>query len=182
MGKLGILVLFAMGACKPMYGDPPQKLRNPEPVPHGPDLPGDDQASLTITDTNCDLITTRTPAKRETAAAEVYIDRGDEKLRNWTTAPPAAKGGLIIDSIDEYSAALRKDPFNAQATLKLALAYDKVVRKGCVMAMLRRLDQLAQNPKFKREAESAIDELEQQSKWFAPYRKDALRAVGRTGP
>jgi hypothetical protein len=180
MGKLGILVLFAMGACKPMYGDPPQRLRNPEPVPHGPDLPGEE--AKIIYNNECDLITTRTPAKRETAAAEQHIDRGDEKLRIWTKAPPEAKTDLIIDGIDEYSAALRKDPFNAQATLKLALAYDKVLRKGCVMALLQRLDQLAQNPKFKREAEGAIDELEQQSKWFAPYRKDALRAVGRTGP
>jgi hypothetical protein len=181
MGKLGILVLFVLGACKPMYGDPPQRLRNPEPVPHSTEIPGA-QAGIIVDSAPCDLITTRTPAKRETAAAEQHIDRGDEKLRNWTQAPPEAKTDLIIDGIDEYSAALRKDPFNAQATLKLALAYDKVVRKSCVMAMLRRLDQLAQNPKFKREAESAIDELEQQSKWFAPYRRDALRAVGRTGP
>jgi hypothetical protein len=180
MGKLAIFVLFAAAACQPMYGAPPQKLRSPDPVPHATELPG--ETAKVIYDEVCNLVTTRTPAKREKAAAAEHIDKGDEKLRVSTQAPPAARTDLIVDGIDEYSAALRKDPYSAQATLKLALAYDKVLRKGCAIALLRRLDQLAQNPKLEAEAAAAIDEIEQQRKWFEGYRKEALRSIGRTGP
>ena len=181
MGNFGILVLLVIAACKPLYGDKPQQLRNPVPVPHSTALPGDE--AKVIYDDDCELVVSRgQTVKREKSAATEHVDKGDAKLRIADKAPPEAKTDLIVDGIDEYSAALRKDPFNAQATLKLALAYDKVLRKGCALALLQRLDQLAQNPKFKQEAEVAIDEIEQQRKWFEGYRKQALRSIGRTSP
>ena len=116
------------------------------------------------------------------SASEAHTLDGDRKLREFDRAPTAAKTDLIIDGIDDYVAALRKDPFNARATLKLALAYDRVHRKGCALVLLQRLEQLAQNPKFANEAIEAIDEVEQRRKWFEAYRREALRRVGRTGP
>jgi hypothetical protein len=186
MGNFRIVVLLALAACQPMYGAKPQKLRSPEPIKPPAGLPGDDgTATKPPFDEQCDFFTSKgVKVKRETAAAERHTQNGDQKVADFDAAPPAAKSDLIIDGIDEYAAALRKDPFNAKATLKLARAYDKVRRKGCALALLERLDQLAQNPKFKTEANEAIDEIMQRGNrtWFDGYRKDALRIVGRTGP
>ena len=59
----------------------------------------------------------------------------------------------------------------------LALAYDKVLRKGCALAMLKRLDALAANPKFG--AEPQINRVLDNESWFKPYRTDALKALGK---
>ena len=186
MGKFRVWVLFAVAACQPMYGSPPQRLRTPEPIKPPADLPGGDGTTAKAGfDDDCDFFTTKgTKVKRETADAEVHTQEGDKKLADFDVAPDTAKSDLIIDSIDEYAAALRKDPYNAKATLKLALAYDKVRHRGCALVLLERLDQLAQNPKFRAEANDAIDEITQRGnrKWFDGYRRDALRKVGRTGP
>jgi hypothetical protein len=167
-----------------MYGAKPQKLRSPEPIRPPATLPGDDTAKVLPYNDDCAFLTVQTPGKpqRDIPKAELHTQQGDLKVKDFETAPPSAKSELIIDGIDEYAAALRKDPFNAQATLKLALAYDKVRYRGCALALLQRLDQLAQNPKFRAEATSAIDEVAQRRKWFEGYRKEALRKVGRVGP
>ena len=177
MGKSWMFCVL-LAACQPMYGSKPQVLRTPEPIKPPPTLTAD-QATVVYAE-DCDLLTTRVPkVKRETKEAEVHIASGDRKVADYDTAAAAAKTDLIIDGIDEYARALRKDPFNAKATLKLALAYDKVRRKGCALALLKRLDQLAQNPKLADEANEAIDEVVQRRKWFEPYRREALRNVGR---
>jgi hypothetical protein len=166
-----------------MYGAPPQRLRSPEPIKPPATLPGDDTAKVEPYNDDCAFLTDRSGGKpmRDVSKAQQHTQNGDQKLKEFDTAPPSAKSELIIDGIDEYAAALRKDPFNAQATLKLALAYDKIRHRGCALALLGRLDQLAQSPKFRADATSAIDEIEQRRKWFGGYRKDALRKVGRTG-
>jgi hypothetical protein len=184
MGKFRVLVLFALAACQPMYGAPPQRLRSPEPIKPPATLPGDDTAKVEPYNDDCAFLIVKSGIKptRDLPKAEQHTQQGDQKVKDFDAAPPSAKSELIIDGIDEYAAALRKDPFNAQATLKLALAYDKVRYRGCALALLGRLDQLAQSPKFRADATSAIDEIEQRRKWFGGYRKDALRKVGRTGP
>jgi len=78
------------------------------------------------------------------------------------------KGDLLAGSIVDYGRALEKDPFSAEATLKLAVAYDKARRKSCALTMLRRLYQLAENPKFERSANAQIDEIvdPKNKSWF----------------
>lgn len=177
-----VLATTATG-CQKLYGGSPERLKNPErkKKPDDPDIAA--TPVKYVEDCTANFRDDPKLVRVNSGLANQLVGDGDTAMQNANKAKDAAsQAELIKVSIDKYRNALIKDPYNHEATLKLALAYDKVVRKGCVMAMLRRLDQLAQNPKFKREAESAIDELEQQSKWFAPYRKDALRAVGRTGP
>ena len=180
MGKSWTLLVLVLGACQPLYGGSPQKLRNPAPV-KPPTLPGGEDKIVYVE--RCDLFTTKVArVTRQTTDAEVYTLAGDKKLADYARAP--TKPDLIVDGIDRYIAALRKDPFSAQATLKLALAYHEVRRKGCALALLERLDQLAQHPKFARDANDAIDQITQRGNrtWFEGYRREALRAVGRTDP
>jgi hypothetical protein len=179
MGKSWVLLVLLSGCA--MYGAPPQKLRTPEPI-KPPATLTDDPAPVVYNE-NCDLLISRVAGvKRDTKQAEVHTQKGDQKVADFDVAPPTAKKDLMLDGIDEYAAALKKDPFNAKATLKLAVAYDKALRKGCALRLLERLDQLAQNPKLANEANEAIDEVVGRRGWFKDYRREALRKVGRTGP
>ena len=166
-----------------MYGPTPQTLRTPAPTK--PPLVPVEQVVINYKD-SCDFSTTRVTAKvtRKTREADAQTQEADVKVVAYDQATTEqAKSDLIIDGIDHYAAALKSDPFNAQATLKLALAYDKVRRKGCALALLQRLDSLAQNPKFEKEANDAIDQVLQSTNrhWFSGYRADAVRAVGHPG-
>jgi tetratricopeptide (TPR) repeat protein len=165
-----------------MYGGPPQKLRTPEPVKM-PDGPLDPTPVAVAYENDCAYFETKAPKAivRKPTLAATHTVEGDKKSADYDVAPAADKEDLINESIREYQRALREDPYNAEATLRLALAYDKVRRKGCALALLERLEKLAQNPKFSAEANAAIDQIEQRGnrKWFGDYRRDAMRAVGR---
>lgn len=184
MGKTWTCVslVFVVG-CQSLYGAPAQKLRTPEPVKPPAELPGTPETVVYAESCEFFVVKVKQPITRKTKQADVHTREADKKLGDFDVAPPEAKRDLIVEGIDELVAALRNDPFNAKATLRLALAYDKVRRKGCALALLERLEQLAQNPKFAGEANDAIEEILQRGnrKWFAGYRKEAVRAVGRPG-
>jgi len=80
--------------------------------------------------------------------------------------------------VTDYAKALAKDPYDADATLGLAVAYDRAWKKGCALALLKRLDTLAANPKFAGAAQRSVDRIVDHPDWFKAYRRDALRAVG----
>ena len=117
--------------------------------------------------------------RREPATAATLVTTGNTALAASTTAPPAAKASLVVAAIQKYADALRADPYDAEATLDLALAYDHVLRKGCALALLHRLESLTANSQLAEKAKRKIDELVDNRQWFGGYRKDALAAVNR---
>ena len=60
-----------------------------------------------------------------------------------------------------------------------SMTSDRVYRKGCALAMLKRLSALEANPKFAKGAKLAIDRVTDNAQWFKGYRKDAIAAIGR---
>jgi hypothetical protein len=119
-------------------------------------------------------------ARSDTAAANRLIGDGDTALAQFSKATdPAAQTELIKQSIDKYRSALISDPFNQEATLKLAVAYDVVYRKACALALLKRIAALEANPKYKSAAKRVADEVADTPAMFKGYRKDAVAAVGR---
>ncbi len=172
-----IMLVFA--ACQPMYSAPAARMRDPKPIQPPKGLPGEVVKVTYVED--CEVRTSRTAAvKTDSRAAETLVRQGDTRLSTADRTPaPEDKGSLLTRSIEDYSAALVKDPFNAEATLKLARAYDKVLRKGCALVMLERLQKLADNPRYEPAATDQIDDVVNHRTWFEGYRKDALRAVGR---
>ena len=180
MGVCLALVSFGLG-CQALYGGRPEKL---PPVPRKkapPEPPVVEVQIKEIDDCKADF---QADPKRAPPAQPDLANRltgeGDTAIANSDkAAAPAAQAGLLREGIDKYRNALLKDPYNPEATLKLARAYDRVYRKGCAIAMLKRLAKLAENPKFAKPATREIESIADNDQWFKRYRKDAISAVGR---
>jgi predicted Zn-dependent protease len=180
MGVCLALVSFGLG-CQALYGGRPEKL---PPVPRKkapPEAPVAEVQIREIDDCKADFQADpkRAPPPQPQLANQL-TGEGDTAIANSDKATaPAAQAGLLKEGIDKYRNALLKDPYNPEATLKLARAYDRVYRKGCAIAMLKRLAKLAENPKFSKPATREIDSINDNDQWFKRYRKDAISAVGR---
>lgn len=177
-----VCLALALGvvSCKPLYGGKAEKLKNPEKKKRPAET---EEAAVEIKYVeDCSANFTDDPKKaiRQTpmsnqlfTAGEAAIDQADRAKEE------SMKVSLLKEAIDKYRNALIKDPYNVPATLKLAVAYDLVLRKGCAIAMLKRLAALSNNPKWASEANRNIDAIDANAGWFKGYRKDAMAAVGR---
>lgn len=164
-----------------LYSGPAERKKDPRPIKRPTVV--ETEADPTFVDT-CNVDFTAKPTKqRQVTTSQQLTVQGNASLQTAgttgarPTSPPAVQAAQA--AIEKYREALIKDPYNAQATLKLALAYDRVLRKGCALAMLRRLDGLASNQTFEAEAVPMVDLIQQNPHWFKPYHGDALKAAGR---
>lgn len=179
---LWVVVLggFFGAGCQPLYGGKPERLPAPARKKPPKDEPVAEAPIKMVEDCTADFRADPRTVRQQTSVSEALTDQGTTAIANSDKATePSAQAGLIREGIDKFRNALIKDPYNPTATLKLALAYDKVYRKGCAIAMLKRLAQLAANPKFSRTANAEIDSISDNGQWFKHYRKDAMAAVGR---
>jgi hypothetical protein len=175
-----IACLLSLGACQPLYGDKAEHLKNPPPKKKPADAPEAPVEVKYIEDCNADFRKDPKGVKQETGIANDLVVQGDNEVGNGDKSKdPKAAGDSYKTGIDKYRNALIKDPYNVEATLKLAVAYDKVLRKGCALQLLRRLASLQANNKWAQAANSAADAVVGNSQWFKGYRKDAVSAVGR---
>lgn len=122
----------------------------------------------------------RDAARRRKESAKRYIDMGGEMLAKVTKTTPVEEAvNGVREAIDKYRLALQEDPYNVEATLQLAVAYDRAYRKGCALALLKRLYALDEWPNTRLEAERAIDSVTDNPQMFRGYRNDAINALGR---
>ena len=171
---------FATTACQPLYGGKPEKLRNPEKKKRPPEAPEAEVVEKYVEDCVVDFRGDPSRVSRQTAVSNQLVGEGETAMQSSDKAKdPSSQAELIKVSISKFSNALQKDPYNHDATLDLALAYDKVNRKGCALALLKRLSQLEANPKFGKGAKLAADRVTDTPQWFRGYRKDAIAALGR---
>lgn len=172
-------------ACQPLYGGKPEKLVNPTRKKAPKEEPVAEVQIKEIEDCTADFQTdaklalAKITATTNSQSIALTSDGDTAVASSDKTADPEAQARLLKEGIEKYRNALIKDPYNAEATLHLALAYDRVYRKGCAIAMLKRLAKLALNPKYARTANPAIDSISDNGQWFKRYRKDANAAVGR---
>jgi predicted Zn-dependent protease len=179
--KLALAICLGSGlvACQPLYGGKPEKLTAPQkkkaPKEEVVDIPIKE-----VEDCQADFRADAKTARPNASLGNQLAGEGDSSIASAEKSNDIQQRvGLIREAIDKYRNALIKDPYNADATLKLALAYDKVYRKGCAIAMLKRLNALTANPKFAVKANPAVDSISDNGQWFKRYRKDAMSAVGR---
>jgi hypothetical protein len=180
--RLLVALALAVGvvSCSPLYGGRPEKLKNPDKKKRPPEAEVTAVEIKYVDDCNANFSDDPKKARPQpqlavqlVAAGETAIDQADKAKED------SMKISLLKEAIDKYRNALIKDPYNIPATLKLAVAYDRVLRKGCAIAMLKRLASLSNNPKWTSEANRNIDSIDANAQWFKGYRKDALAAVGR---
>ena len=179
LGVFGILGGLSAG-CQPLYGGKPDKLPTPPRKAAPKEQPTVEAPVKMVEDCTADFRADPRTVRAQASQSEALTDQGNTAIANSDkSTDPTAQAGLIREGIDKFRNALIKDPYNSAATLKLALAYDRVYRKGCAIAMLKRLATLAANPKFSRSANAEIDSIGDNGQWFKHYRKDAMAAVGR---
>ena len=174
------LAAASLAACQPLYGGKPEKLKNPEKKKKPPEAADAVIEVKYVEDCSANFRDDPKRVFRDTSGSNTLVGGGDDALGQADKAKdPASQAELIRVSIDKYRNALTKDPYNSEATLKLAVAYDRVYRKGCALKLLARIATLEANPKFQREAKRAADQVADSKEWFKGYRKDAVAAVGR---
>lgn len=180
--RLLVCLTLACGvtACAPMYGARPEKLKNPERRKRPKEVEEAKPQIQYVEDCSANFTDDPKKARPQVPLARRLFAQAESALEESERAKEdTAKVGLIQEAIDKYRNALIKDPYNIPATLKLAVAYDRVLRKGCAIAMLKRLASLSNHPKFASEANRNIDAIDANAQWFKGYRKDAMSAVGR---
>ncbi len=176
-----MLVAATITGCQPLYGDKAERLHKPEPHkrPVEADLPPPEIKYIDECPNNFHDEAWKDNRRDPKMAGTLALD-GDNAIANVSKAKdPAAGAGLIKEAIDKYINALKRDPYDAPATLKLAIAYDLVYRKGCALAMLHRLASMTKNPKYGRAADAEADKVSDNTGWFKGYRKEAIAAAGR---
>ncbi len=170
----------AVTSCSPLYGGRPEKLKNPERKKKPKEA---EEAAPQITyveECNANFSDDPKKARPQLSEGRRLFDAGEGALeQSDKVKEDSMKVSLLREAIDKYRNALIKDPYNVPATLKLAVAYDRVLRKACAIAMLKRLAALSNNPKWASEANRNIDSIDANAQWFKGYRKDAMAAVGR---
>ncbi|HEY0252395.1 MAG TPA: hypothetical protein VGC41_12760 [Kofleriaceae bacterium] len=174
---MGLGLVLGVVACQPLYGDPPERPHTPEPKVKPAEPPPPEPQYVT----ECTGHFTEEPKKfhPNPVLAQPFIDNGDTAIAtSEKSTEPVARTTMVVTAIERYRSALVKDPYNADATLKLAVAYDKVLRKGCAIVMLKRLASLTNNPKLAPDANRSIQAIPINAGWFKGYRRDALDAVG----
>jgi predicted Zn-dependent protease len=181
MRLLVVLALaFGVASCAPLYGGRPEKLKNPEKKKKPPEVEAAAPEIKYVEECSANFSDDPKKAHPQTPMSKQLFDAGESSYDQADKATDdKMKVNLLKEAIDKYRNALIKDPYNVPATLKLAVAYDRVLRKGCAIAMLKRLAALSNNPKWASEANRNIDSIDANAQWFKGYRKDALAAVGR---
>lgn len=179
MGACLVLVGGSVG-CQALYGGKPEKLqrldkkRKPEEAADkAPEVKYVDECVANFRDDPKNV-------RVDTGRANALIDDGNTAIAQSSKAKdPSSQAALIVQGIDKFRSALIKDPYNTEATLRLAIAYDMVYRKGCALALLKRIAALEANPKFRSAAKRVADDVADNGQMFKGYRKDAVQAVGR---
>ena len=178
---LGALFVVSSAGCQKLYGGKSEALRKPGDKKKRPPEPEETVVAIKyVEDCVADFRGDPAKVRPQPAMANQLVGEGETALQSSEKAKdPNSQAELIKVSIDKFRNALIKDPYNHEATLQLALAYDRVLRKGCALAMLKRLATLETNPKYAKGAKLAADRVTDNAQWFKGYRKDAVSAVGR---
>jgi hypothetical protein len=172
---------FGATGCAALYGGKPEKLRNPDKKKKPPEPPEAEVKIVYIDDCAADFRGDPTKVSRQGPMSNQLTGEGETALVSGDKAKDQASQAEFYKlGISKLSNALQKDPYNHDATLALAIAYDKVNRKGCALALLKRLSQLEANAaKFGRGPKALADRVTDTPQWFKGYRKDAIAALGR---
>jgi hypothetical protein len=163
-------------ACSGPYESPAEKVKRPSKKNRPPEAPV--VAAEIKYDDECKTKFQEDGSKVHRKSAAPQIAAGDSALEQvGSTSDMAMKASFAVDAINKYKNALAQDPYSATATYKLAISYALVRKKGCALALLKRLTELQKHPDFDAEATRMIKSVDDEPA-FKGFHKDALTAAG----
>lgn len=171
-----VVAVALLAGCGPLYGGKAEKLKTPASRKRPP------EAELVIpwvTECRGDFHADAKGLKRQVSLGQTKAATATSKFATVPGLPtPDAKMTAIIAAINDYKGALVADPYNADATRGLAVAYATVWHKGCALQLLERLAALAANADYQADAERNMDAA-QSDPAFAKFRTEVDTALGR---
>jgi hypothetical protein len=162
--------------CAGLYSGKPEKLK---PAPKKKRPPEPDAAAVPYNE-ECKtaFFEDGSKVRRDQGGARAKVSQGDASLSSAEgSADKGSQASLTIEAINNYKKALLADPYSAEATYKLAVAYAKVRKKKCAVDLLTRLAALKKHPDYETEAKRMIQAASQEGA-FQGFRKDADGALG----
>jgi hypothetical protein len=175
---IAIVMLVVYAACGPVYDGPdvapnkPPKKRPPATVDAPKEIPWDNNCVSRFNGPNAGI-------RRDTKNAEIRTQAGDRSMDESAKKIVAKERALlIVSAINAYKDGLNFDPYAADATYGLAIAYAQTLRKRCALDMLQRLYTLTANPSYATRARAMIDSSLNEPA-FERFRAEATVAVGR---
>lgn len=183
-GSLISLGLTSTGGCGGPYKGKPDKLPKVKKSPPPEELATDAPVVEIKYDEECSAKFTDDPtkAKKSSGKAAGFIQSGNDNMSQaGTSNDPAVQVDNIVRAIEQYKKALLEDHYNPEATFYLAVAYAQVRKKGCALKLLKRLGELATNPKLAggQTRLDAFMNLVEDETAFKPFKNDAMSAIGR---
>jgi hypothetical protein len=175
--RSALVALVALAGCQPMYGAPAEQLHH-----HSAGNRGLGEKTIAWVDAcEVDFSQPAAAAHPTPRAARLASVRGEASVQRAKVArTDETRNEQWVAAVGAFREALVADPYDAEATVQLARAYDAVNHRGCALAMLRRLAKLTINPTLSPEAHRQVELVADNDTWFARYRKDALAAIGRS--
>lgn len=117
-------------------------------------------------------------SKRYPREAKGMANQADQSLVAAERQFGPARQQLVVEAMGTLSNALRKDPYNPEATYKLSVAYAILGKKSCTIALLERLKTLETLPDVEREAHRVIERAARDPA-FTPFQKEAKTTLGQ---
>ncbi len=181
---VALVATFAMAAapiftaaCSGPYDGAAEKVKKPTKKNRPPDVAA--PAVEIKYDDECKTKFEEDGSKVRRKSPQSQIDAGDVALQNVdSNGDMAVKASFAVEAINKYKNALAQDPYSGIATYKLAIAYALVRKKGCALALLKRLTVLQKHPDFDAEATRMIKSVDGEPA-FKGFHKEALTAAGQ---
>jgi hypothetical protein len=170
----------ATSGCAHPYSGKPEKLKKPRKKKRPEPTEKDKAAEEVVWDEECraNFFDDKKPAPRKPRAAAALVKQADQILLAAEDRGGAERIETVIEAIGKLKNALKKDQFNPEATYKLAVAYALVLKKGCALRLLERLNELQKKEDVARKAELTIKRATKDLA-FEGFRKDADAAMGQ---
>jgi hypothetical protein len=181
---------LALAACAGPYAGRPEALQRPRIRKHPGASKSPTKSSPAASDpATAPSATSADPPCRTNFFGDPFKgERRSRKARALAAEAEAALLGaervavgrkdVIVGAMATLANALRIDPYGAEPTYKLAMAYAMVGRRSCSLALLERLKLLAQMADGEAEAARTIERAARDPA-FEAFRTDARRALGQ---
>ena len=181
-GLAAVLLVTSGPGCGGLYSGKPEKVyrpskkKEPDVVVAPVEIKWNDECSAKLNEEPGAAL--KTHKKNEARVRQIAAQAQQLLDTAATTEDNKQKAGQTAEAIDKLRKALVDAPYSAEATYSLAIGYARARRRGCSLAMLKRLAQLEKYDDFTTTAKRLIGDALDNGE-FQPFRKQADEALGR---